>query len=109
MLDSTWMAATVSRGDAAARLRVPPTSAALPVPTRELQEMEAGRRRWTLEGAIVGGTLGALIGFLTLQPGGGDDSCARGCGGASGGGFLIGAGVGALLGGLLGSQIRTGS
>lgn len=105
-----WILGTVARADSAAlRLRVPPAGATLLVPMEELQRVQAsrGRGRATLEGAIAGATLGALIGFFTVQVEG-DTGCVSGCGGASGGGFLIGAGVGTAAGALLGSRIRTG-
>ena len=111
-LDGGWIVGTVARVDSAAvRLRVPPADATLLVSLDGLQRLQAsrGRGRATLEGAIAGGTLGALVGFLALQPGGEGGSCARGCGGASGGGFLIGAGVGTLVGGVLGSLVRAGA
>ncbi|HEV3052230.1 MAG TPA: hypothetical protein VGX50_18110 [Longimicrobium sp.] len=109
-IHNDWILGTVASADSAAlRLRVPPAGATLVVPMEELQRVQAsrGRGRATLEGAITGGTLGALIGFFAVQPGEGG-SCARGCGGASGGGFVIGAGIGTVAGALLGSRIRTG-
>lgn len=109
-ISGEWIAGTVSRVDSAALLlRVPPAGATLLVPMEELQRVQAsrGRGRATLEGAIAGATLGALIGFFAVQVEG-DTGCVSGCGGASGGGFLIGAGFGTAAGALLGSRIRTG-
>jgi hypothetical protein len=109
-ISNDWIGGTVDRADSAAlRLRVPPAGGVLLVPAQTLQRLQASRGRGTatLEGAIAGGTLGALVGFFAIRTEG-DGSCARGCGGASGGGFLVGAGAGAVLGGLIGSRIRTG-
>lgn len=105
-----WILGTVARVDSSALLlRVRPAGSTLVVPREELQRVQAshGRGRATLEGAIAGGTLGALIGFFAVQVEG-DMGCISGCGGASGGGFLIGAGFGTVAGALLGSRIRTG-
>jgi hypothetical protein len=109
-IHNDWILGTFARADSAAlQLRVPPAGATLIVPMEKLRRVQASRGRGgaTLEGAITGGTLGALIGFFAVRPGEGG-SCARGCGGASGGGFLIGAGIGTVAGALLGSRIRTG-
>lgn len=104
--------AALSRADSAAaqRLAISERSAASAPMAGEAWRRAAERRRHTLEGAVVGGTFGALIGYLAIRPDGTTEpnSCARGCGGVSGGGFLIGAGVGALVGGIVGYQIRTG-
>jgi hypothetical protein len=110
-ISNDWISGTVERADSAAlRLRVPPAGGMLLVPAETMRRMQASRGRApsTLQGAIMGGTLGALAGFLTLQVGNDGESCARGCGGASGGGFLIGVGAGAVVGALIGSRIRTG-
>ena len=109
-LSREWIRGTVVGVDSAAlRLRVPPADATLLVPAETMQRLQASRGRGTatLEGAIAGGTLAALVGFFAVQAEG-DTGCARGCGGASGGGFLAGAAAGTLLGALIGSHVRTG-
>jgi hypothetical protein len=109
-LSGGWISGTVAQVDSAAlRMRVPPAGGPLLVPAETLQRLQAsrGRGRATLEGAVAGGTLAALVGFFAVQAEG-DTGCARGCGGGSGAGFLVGAGAGTLLGALIGSRIPAG-
>lgn len=109
-LSNGWVAGTVERADSTVlRVRIPPAGGAWVVPMESLQRLQASRGRGaaTLQGAIAGGTLAALVGFFAVQVEG-DTGCASGCGGGSGGGFLVGAGAGALLGAFIGSRIPTG-
>lgn len=108
-LSNGWVAGTVEAADSVVlRVRVPPAGSTWVVPMESLERLQAsgGRGRATLEGAIAGGTLAALVGYFAVQVEA-DTGCSSGCSG-NGGGLLVGAAAGTLLGAAIGSQIRTG-